>query len=245
MSRNRLNMLIAVLAMAVVAAAGFFLGVQPQLAQAASNKVQQITVEATNVTTATELTRLRQRAKTLPQMQAELAALQASVPSAANMSSFYTEIDRIAASSGVTVSAITTSDAIAYTSPASASSSDAATSAATAAPSTGSTPEPSATASASAAPTAPAVTTDPAITAANFSVIPVSVSVDGSFDQALSFVSGTADGARLFLVDSISSSTSQSSATATVAASTTWTFAGYVYVLLAADDTPATTSANG
>jgi Tfp pilus assembly protein PilO len=236
MSKNRLNMLIAVLAMVVVAAAGFFLGVQPQLAQAASNRAQQTTVEATNSTTAKELARLRERAKSLPEMQSELTGLEASVPSSASMSRFYSEIDGIASTSGVTVSAITTSDAIAYAPPASTAT-DTATDAAS--PAATASPEPTASATASAAPTAPDVTTNPAITGSNFSVIPVSVSVDGSFEQALSFASGTRDGARLFLIDSISSSTSDGSADAAAASKTTWTFAGYVYVLRATSDTPA------
>lgn len=235
MSKNRLNLVIAVVAMVVVAAAGFFFGVQPQLAQAASNREQQRTVDATNSTTAKELDRLRDRAKTLPQMQSNLAVLQQSVPSTASMSTFYSEIDGIAERSGVTVSAITTSDAVAYTPPAST---DPATDTADAAPATA---EPSATSSpsASAAPSAPSVTTNSAITASNFSVIPVSVSVNGTFEQALSFASGTRDGARLFLVDSITSSASQDSTDSTATSSTTWTFAGYVYVLDTADKTAA------
>lgn len=236
MSKNRLNMLIAVLAMVVVAAAGFFLGVQPQLAQAASNRAQQTTVEATNNTTAKELARLRDRAKSLPEMQSELTGLEASVPSTTSMSRFYSEVDGIASTSGVTVSAITTSDALAYAPPASSTATDtdaSATSSATA------TPEPTASASASAAPSAPDVTTNPAITGSNFSVIPVSVSVDGSFEQALSFASGTRDGARLLLIDSISSSASDGSADGTAASTTTWTFSGYVYVLRTDSETPA------
>ncbi|MFJ3384961.1 MULTISPECIES: hypothetical protein [unclassified Curtobacterium] len=236
MSKNRLNMMIAVLAMVIVAAAGFFLGVQPQLAQAASNRAQQTTVEATNNTTAKELARLRDRAKTLPEMQSELTGLEASVPSTASMSRFYSEIDGIASTSGVTVSAITTSDALAYAPPASSTATAAASDAA--ASGTTATPEPTASASASAAPTAPDVTTNPSITGSNFSVIPVSVSVDGSFEQALSFASGTRDGARLFLIDSISSSAPDGSADATAASTTTWTFSGYVYVLRTGSDAP-------
>ena len=232
MTRNRLNMLLAVVAMVVVALAGFFLGVQPHLAQAASDRTDQVSVDATNRTTAAELARLKDRAKSLPAMKAELAELTTSVPSSANMSSFYGAVDGVAARAGVKVSAITTSDAVAYTAPvaastaagtedSSASATDEATDAAT----------PDRTAASTGAATAPV--TDLAISAANFSAIPVSVSVDGSFDQALSFVGGMQDGARLFLVTTVSSSISQDSTDPAAAAATTWTFGGYVYVLTA------------
>lgn len=238
MTRNRLNMLLAVVAMVVVALAGFFLGVQPHLAQAASDRTDQVSVDATNRTTAAELARLKDRAKSLPAMKAELAELTTSVPSSANMSSFYGAVDGVAARAGVKVSAITTSDAVAYTAPVAAStaagtedSSASATDEAT----DEATPEP--TAASTGAATGPV--TDTAISAANFSAIPVSVSVDGSFDQALSFVGGMQDGARLFLVTTVSSSISQDSTDPAAAAATTWTFGGYVYVLTADSDTAA------
>jgi len=228
MTRNRLNMLLAVVAMVVVALAGFFLGVQPHLAQAASDRTDQVTVDATNRTTAAELARLKERAESLPKLKAELAALTASVPSSASMSSFYGAVDSVAAKAGVKVSAITTSDAVAYTAPAAATdAAPEATDGATAEPTTG------------AADGATAPLTDPAISAANFSAIPVSVSVDGSFDQALSFVGGMQDGARLFLVTTVSSSVSQDSTDPAAAVATTWTFGGYVYVLTAGSDTAA------
>ncbi|WIE57784.1 hypothetical protein DEI96_016785 [Curtobacterium sp. MCLR17_031] len=234
MTRNRLNMLLAVVAMVVVALAGFFLGVQPHLAQAASDRTDQVSVDATNRTTAAELARLKDRAKSLPAMKAELAELTTSVPSSANMSSFYGAVDGVAARAGVKVSAITTSDAVAYTAPVAASTA-AGTEDSSASATDEATPEP--TAASTGAATAPV--TDPAISAANFSAIPVSVSVDGSFDQALSFVGGMQDGARLFLVTTVSSSISQDSTDPAAAAATTWTFGGYVYVLTAGSNTAA------
>jgi Tfp pilus assembly protein PilO len=234
MTRNRLNMLLAVVAMVVVALAGFFLGVQPHLAQAASDRTDQVSVDATNRTTAAELARLKDRAKSLPAMKAELAELTTSVPSSANMSSFYGAVDGVAARAGVKVSAITTSDALAYTAPVAASTAAGTEDSSASAPGEA-TPEP--TAASTGAATGPV--TDPAISAANFSAIPVSVSVDGSFDQALSFVGGMQDGARLFLVTTVSSSISQDSTDPAAAAATTWTFGGYVYVLTAGSDTAA------
>lgn len=230
MTRNRLNMLIAVLAMVVVALAGFFVGVQPHLAQAATDRDEQTSVDATNQTTAAELARLQERAKSLPALKAELAKLTASVPSSASMSSFYGSVDDVAARTGVKVSAITTSDAVAYTSPAAA---------APATEDSTATDDPTATASAEPSAAATTATTDPSISGKNFSAIPVSVSVDGSFDQALSFIGGLQDGARLFLVNTVTSSASQDSTDESATASTTWTFGGYVYVLTTDADTAA------
>ena len=221
MTRNRLNMVLAVIGMVVVAVGGFFLGVQPQLARAAADDTQQSTVQQENALKSVELARLRKQAKTLPEMQAELGRLEASVPSATKMSAFYDEIGQAASAAGVTVSAITTSDAVAYTPPVSEPTTPSATGAPTP------TPEPVASAPSS----APPVATDASITASNFSVVPVTVSVDGSFDQALSFVGRAQALQRLYLVNSITSSASDPSLESTETSSTTWNFSGYVFVL--------------
>ncbi|WIB26304.1 hypothetical protein [Curtobacterium sp. MCSS17_015] len=226
MTRNHLNMVLAVLAMVVVATAGFFLGVQPQLSRAATDGAQQATVEHENAVKSGELARLRQQAKTLPEMRTALAELQASVPSSDRMSAFYDEVDQAATTAGVTVSTITTSDATAYIPPVAEAASTATDGTEPAAPPTA-TPAPSA----SATPSPPGVTTDARITGENFSVIPVTVSVDGSFDQAMAFATEVQDLSRLYLVTSITSSASEPSAESTETSSTTWNFGGYVYVL--------------
>lgn len=240
MTRNRLHMVLAVLAMVVVAAVGFFVGVQPQLARAADDKDRQASVETTNDTTAAELARLREQAKALPQMRSELQELEESVPASSRMPAFYDQVDAAAAAAGVTVSAITTSDAVAYTPPTPADAAVPATTTATseASASPTSTPSPSA----SATPAAPGVTTDPKITAANFTVIPVAISVDGSFAEALAFASEVQDMKRLFLVNSITSSASEPSTESTETSSTTWNFGGYVYVLSDSPSATATTA---
>jgi Tfp pilus assembly protein PilO len=240
MTRNRLNMVLAVLAMVVVAAAGFFLGVQPQLSRAATDGSQQATVEHENAVKSGELARLRQRAEALPEMRTALAELQASVPSSDRMSAFYDEIDQAATTAGVTVSTITTSDATAYIPPVTEAAPTATDGTEPTAAAT-----PTSTPSASATPSAPGVTTDAQITGENFSVIPVTVSVDGSFDQAMSFATEVQDLSRLYLVTSITSSASEPSAESTETSSTTWNFSGYVYVLDVDADASGTTEPPG
>lgn len=229
MSRTRLSLLLAVLSMVVVAVGGFFLAVQPQLAQTAAAHEQTTTVEQTNDASRAELVRLREQAAQLPSMRRELAALETSIPSKASLSSFIDELDGVAEASGMQVSSFTASDATAYAPPAAAATdSGSSTSGATAAPSAAATPAP--TTAAATSPTAPQVVTDPAITAQNLSVVPVTVAVDGTFDQALAFVKGVQAGGRLFLITTISS-TQKTGTDGGVGTTATWTFGGSVYVL--------------
>ncbi|ROS77552.1 pilus assembly protein PilO [Curtobacterium sp. PhB130] len=244
MSRNRLSLLLAFVAMAVVAVGGFFLAVQPQLAQASTAHDQRATVEQSNASSQHELDRLRKQAEQLPAMQKRLAQLSASVPDSAGISAFIDQIDAVATASGMQVSSYTTSDATAYAPAASAaetsgtSAGDTATSSATA----------TATPTAPAAPTSPTVTTNAAITGTDFSVVPVTVAVDGTFDQALSFVKGMQTGSRLFLITTISSA-EKSGDDGSTSAQSTWTFGGSIYVLDrsagTAASTPAATPTNG
>lgn len=238
MTRNRLSMLLAFAAMAIVAVGGFFLAVQPQLALAASAREQTATVEQTNATSRAELARLREQAAKLPEMKSELEKLTGSVPDSAATSAFIDELDAVAARAGMQVSAFTASDATAYNPPVTASASAGTSPSATAAPEATPTATPVPTPT---TPTAPSVVTNAAITGQNFSVIPVTVAVDGTFDQALQFVKGVQSGTRLFLITSITSA-EQSGDDGAATADSTWTFGGSVYVLDRATGTTSTAS---
>lgn len=237
MSRNRLNLLLATLAMVVVAVGGFFLAVQPQLAQTAAAHEQTRTVDQTNDTSRAELARLREQASQLPTMQRDLAALDASVPAGSALPSFIDELNGVAQATGMQVSSFTASDATAYTPPATTAADG--TSSGSAADGTTATATAKPAPTASPAPTAPRVVTDPVITSENFSVVPVTVAVDGTFDQALAFVQGVQSGSRLFLITTIASSqkTGDDGSVGTMA---TWTFGGSVYVLDRTSGTGAT-----
>lgn len=232
MNRNRLMLVIAVVAAVVVAAGGFFLGVQPQLDRAAAARSDAAGIRTANDATRAEIARLQEEAKSLPSRRAELARLAASVPSTPDTATFLKQVDATAAAAGVQVSTVTVDDPRAYTPPATSTATadgdTAPTDTATAAPSDGSTPAADAT-----APAAPEITTNNAITADNFSVIPVAVTVNGTFDQALAFVKGLQSSPRLFLIDSISSAASGDTGAAPDTPS--WSFSGSVYVL-AEDD---------
>jgi Tfp pilus assembly protein PilO len=253
MNRNKLMLLVAVVAAIAVIAGGYFLGVQPQLARAESDRTQTDSVDASNGTTQAPIAKLQAQASDMSGMKATLATLQASVPSSPNASALISEINAVGDSAGVKVSSISVSDATAYSPPASTStssssstSSSTSTSGSTSTSSSTSTASSTATPSPSASPTAPSAptaTTNSAITSANFSQIPVVVTVNGSFAQALSFVRGLQNGERLMLVDAI---TSSSPADTTSGDQPTWTFSGDVYVLTQADaSTATTTTTNG
>ena len=241
MSRNRLMLVLAALAALAVAAGGFFLGVQPQLDRAAAADSERQTVSSANQTTRTEIARLQEQAKSLPRMRAELAAQRASIPASGATSAFISQLNATATATGVKVATISVSDAVAYTPPVSAEPTASATG--TASPSATATPAPTPTAS---TPAAPATETDSSITADNFSVIPVSVSVNGDFAQALAFVKGVQSNPRLFLIDSISSSISSTGSGdgASSSDSPSWTFGGSIYVLTGTGTGTATPAAS-
>lgn len=241
MSRNRLSLLLAVLAMAIVAVGGFFLAVQPQLTQTAAAHAQTETVSQSNDASRGELARLKTRAAELPAMRRTLTALSASVPDSASVSSFIDELNTIAAASGMQVSSFTASDATAYSPAVSAEpATDGASASATAEPAAPAT----STAAVPVAPVAPSIVTDPSITSQNLSVIPVTVAVDGTFDQALTFVKGVQAGQRLFLITTISSA-EKSGDDGAATGSSTWTFGGSIYVLDRSSGATSSTPTNG
>jgi Tfp pilus assembly protein PilO len=240
MERNRLKMLAALLTGVAVLALGFVLGVQPQLTAASTASEQKASVDQQNATLSTGLATLKADSEKLPALKSELTELQTSVPSQATMPAFLSEISELAGASGTTVTGFTTSDAVAYAPAAPAA-------ATTDSGATGSTTD----AAAPAAPvaTAPELVTDPQITAANFSSIPITVTIKGSYGQARDFLGKLQQGSRLFLVTNFASSGS-SEGGSTTATPDQWTVGGLVYVLQdaaatqadQAAETPATTA---
>jgi hypothetical protein len=249
MDRNRFWMIGAIVAMVAVVALGVLLGVQPQLSAATAADAQRASIVADNATKQAVLAKLKSDFGQLPELQAQLSTLKASVPPKADMSQFISALGALASSTHTTIASITPSDAQPYTPPVVA-----AAPAASGSGSTGSggsstpTPSPSASSSATAtpapaptapaAPQAPAAVTNPQITPSNFVAIPITIGVNGSYTQALDFVDGLQHGARLFLVTSFSSGSGGGAGGAS-AAPATWTVGGFAYVLL--DSTSVTT----
>ena len=217
---NRLWTIGTVTIMAVLLLAGWFLGAQPFLAAAAAADGERSTVEAQNVAHQAQIAQLLTENKQLPSLEKDFTALNASIPSSSDTSSFITGLNSLAIGAGVQITGITVGNPQAYTIPASAQA---------AAPSTDPTP----TATAAPAPVvtgpqAPPATTNPLITPANFVGIQVAVSVAGQYDSVLAFSKGLQSGDRLFLVTGFISNRSLDNPEANFV---TATVTGYIYVL--------------
>jgi Tfp pilus assembly protein PilO len=221
MNKNKLSLVIALVVTVAVLAGGWFLGVQPQLALAAANGTQQETIDSTNRANQSELARLAKAAESLSATKSELATLRASVPASMDTTPFLKALDGSASAAGVVVTSITIGDATPYEAPAAAPS-DAASPSATPSP----TSSPSAT---PAVPSAPGPLTDAAITGTDFTVIPITVAVTGSYDQALAFTKSVQNGDRLFLVNRIAATDVDESGPPMM--SQAWSLSGAVYVL--------------
>jgi Tfp pilus assembly protein PilO len=226
MDSNRIKMLAAVLTGVVVLVLGFLVGVEPQLSAASTASAQQDSVEQQNDTLRSGLASLETANSELSTLKGDLATLQSSVPSQASLSTFLTELDGLASASGTTITAFTSADAAAYAPVApvaDATTTDAGSSdeTETASPSDLTTPV---------VPTAPQLVTDPQITTTNFSSIPITVSISGSYAQALDFLSRLQGGSRLFLVTTFASAGSSESGD-TGSTPDQWTVGGLVYVL--------------
>lgn len=237
MNKNRLSLVVALAVSAVVLAGGWFLGVQPQLAMASANGTQQQTIDATNGKNRIELARLAKAFTTLDSTKAELSGLQASIPATTDTDPFVRSLYSHAEATDVRITSVTFADPKPYApeasevgAPASGASSPSAT------PSPTATATPSAPVSAAAAsPQAVVPHSDPEITGANFTVIGVDLSVDGSYDQALAFTKAVQGGDRLFLVSGIAAASTDELPPMDAQS---WSLTGEIYVLTDPSATP-------
>ena len=232
MQSHRIISALTIFLMVALVAIGYFVVAQPQLATAATAGDQLTGARAQIAASQATIIQLKKEQEKLPELKTQLASLQQSVPTDAQISSYIEGLNSLATSSGVSITGITVSAGVAYVPPVVVAAPAATT---TPTPS----PSPSATAAAeppaSAGPTVWTPTTDPTITGQNFVAIPVSVTLTGQSDNAHSFIKGLQSGTRLFLVSAITiaaDSASPNSVTATIA--------GYIYVIL--DPTTATKS---
>lgn len=235
MNKQQLSLVIAGVAAVAVVAGGWFLGVQPQLAIASTNQSQREKIDATNAQNQAELGRLQEKFQSLAAMKSDLSSLEESVPSTAQTGPFVSSVNTAAEEAGVSITTLTVADAQSYVPPKPAAGSGSAPASGTA------TASPSASASATAAPsvpatpTAPELHTDPSITGENFSVLPVTVAFSGDYAKALVFTKAVQTGPRLFLVNGLSSTTSDGG-------EEMWSLTGYIYVLSSATSTTASST---
>lgn len=222
--------------MVAVTAAGWFLGIQPQLATAAATNQDRAATEVRNSANEILLASLKKDFSHIGALKTQLASLQDSVPDSAAIPAFLTEIDSLAGAHQVVATAIRVANATVYSPPAVAVPAPAADATAT------STPTPTPAPVAPAAPVGTLQVVNPKITAANFVAIPVHLTITGQYPNVLDFVNGLQMGPRLFLVTSLSITTPTATAKTTGSAVES-NIGGFIYVLLqkgtAADATPA------
>ncbi len=226
MNTNKLWMLGSLLISGVILLAGWFIGVSPMLASAASSELDLAATRSTNAAHAATLDDLTQRSSELPALKAESEALQQEVPLDADLSDFIRSINGIQEQTGTVVTDLTVSDGIPFSpvvpevEPV-ASTGDAEADAA----------------AASAATDIEAVASSGAssqlLTPENFTAVPVTVAVDGTLEQVLAFIDALQSGQRVYLVTDLA--VAQDATTGIFTA----TIDGLAWVLLDASSAPA------
>ncbi|MGN7797905.1 type 4a pilus biogenesis protein PilO [Leifsonia sp. 22587] len=240
MDKQRIVIAATGLAIAVVLALGYLLGVQPQLAAAGAANEQIATTLASNQAAEAQLAKLKQDYDRLSTYKDQLSQLQQSVPSSQSLDAMLSDLRALAASTGTTISQFNSGEPVAYVPPAAP-----AATAPSGAATSGSSPSPTPTSTAPAAPAAPRTTTNSLITAGDFVAIPVTIGVQGGTDAAIAFLGGLQHGKRLVLVTGFTGTQDASSAPAAGGAAaagtagSTYTITGLVYVLGAARPTAA------
>jgi len=209
---------VTLVALAVVAL-GWVLGISPLLTQADLASSQAQAADSQNAAQQASLVKLKGQYDKLPELRAELEKLQLAVPETANLDDFLDQLQAIAQSTGVTITAFTAAEGTLYgggtTAPA--------------APAPTATPAPG---GAAATPTTGA-TASASITDRLFSV-PVTVAVQGTPEQVMAFTDASQKGIRFFLV------TGDQFTGASSAAGGGGTLTGFVFVVR---DAPAAASA--
>lgn len=181
MGKARMWILGAAAAMAVLLIGGWMLGVSPLLTQVTAANAQTASIQSSNTNTEAQLATLKTQYASISTLQDQLDALRLSVPEQEAASAFLNEVNATAAATGVTVQTVSIDSATLY-------SGGAAATATTGTTTSTATPAPVATTGATATPT---------VTSNGLVLIPVNVTVAGSFSDDQAFVTQLQSGARL------------------------------------------------
>lgn len=208
---------------AIFGAAGA-LGVQPHLAAAAAADTSARATDAQNSATGIEITKLSRAAATQSTLEARETSLEAAVPPGLRMNALSKMLFDAAALDNVRIEGFAPTTPVLYAPPV-----------ATVTPVTAPTPAPSASPTAAPVPAVIAPDgksgwfgkTNPLITPANFTVVPVTVTVKGAASDVVAFATHAQQQPRLFAVTTFTTTRSESDG------STTGVLAGYVYTLYA------------
>ena len=198
----------AALAIGVVVVLGWMLGISPKLSEARAARTDLVAAEAQNTVFEAQLATLKEQYKSIDSLRSELADLRQAVPNGPDMPDFVGHLDDIAEANGVTLASITVSDAQPYVPMVAAPAAEAqpapgapADDTATAAP-----VDAAATAATAEAAAVPAPVVNPLVTAENFVAVPISLSIEGTYDDVVKFVQGLQQGQRLVMVTAFNTS---------------------------------------
>ena len=185
-------------------ALGWVLGASPLLAAAKLADEARESAETQNAAYSQELVILKEQFEGIDQLEDQLGELRAELPAGAALPDYLRQLLTAAQRNSVTLTTITTADAVAYAPTAvevpvvETPAADAEAPAADAA-----VPEPDA-AVAAPAKGAGVPVTSPLVTAENFIAIPITLAFDGGYDNVLAFVEGMQKGTRLTAVTAFS-----------------------------------------
>jgi hypothetical protein len=181
------------------------LGVQPALAAASASDASTAQVEAASANTQTELGRLAGLAAKQSALDEKNARVGRAVTGSLRLNTFSRQLREVAATDGVRIIALSTSEAVDYVPPTADAGVAGAAPAATPAPTPTASPgaTPAVTTPATPASTGVFAKTDPLITGSNFAVIPVTVVVAGDEGASIAFAQDVQQMTRLFAVDTI------------------------------------------
>jgi Tfp pilus assembly protein PilO len=108
MKDNRLWQIGTALVVVVVIALGWVLGISPKFAEIADSDSKTKQVQAENAQHQVELAALKKQAENRGELEAELAALESSVPPTTNVQEFLLQLNQLASTNNTSISTITT-----------------------------------------------------------------------------------------------------------------------------------------
>jgi Tfp pilus assembly protein PilO len=239
MSARRIWAIGCVLVMAVSIALGWVLGASPLLSAAKAADETREAAEAQNALYSQELAILKEQFEGIDDLEEQLGDLRAELPAGATLPDYINQLSTEAQQHSVTLTTITTSDAVAYASTAAEVPVEEAADAETSTADDAVMPATEPTAAPPAAGAGMPVTSS-LVTADNFIAIPISLGFTGGYDSVLAFVEGLQTGTRLTSVTAFSTSKDGDAAPSgddeaeapTATDTVTGTMSLYIWVLL-------------
>jgi hypothetical protein len=204
MTRKRIDPLIALILIAATLLGGWMFVVDPQLVVIKTLQTQQQAITTANTLEAAKLQDLQNQYLNLPNLQSQLAELQARLPAKPNVAEFVAEVGSAANDSGIAVTTIVPGAPVAYVPVAVAA-----------------TPSPAPKASAT-----PSASATPTPRAGELYTIQVTITASGTRSQADLFIEIMQRSGRLYILNSVGTAYGASG-------STVINLTGYIFVVLA------------